>query len=531
VTLSPADRVRRGRVRRAIATVIIVAWAASIGGLVRRDVIRTPAQRLAEMAARVNPGNVFYTVDRDGRRYGWASFTIDTLADSVLKKSDTLSFLDEMVVEMGSGAQTERVAERMQVMLSRAFVLRRFAFDLDSGGVYTRTSGNLAGDSSIVVVKEQAGRPADTQRVAVTPPVLLPTVLPLAAVLRGTPKAGSHATYHTFDPRSLRSGDATVEIVAESLFTVDDSASMDVESGRWRSALRDTIRAWRVRASGAATFDGWIDAEGRPVAATRGDYAMRRMAYELSFENWRLDRKVARGAGAEFEVSDRSLIESGVPRADGPPQEMRVRMTAPSLRSFALESHRQTAEGNLVTVRAESDRDLTAAYTLPPTTPFRSVHAAELKAEPYIQTRVPVMLRAAMTIIRHERDPRALAEVLVKWVADSIARVATDATPDAVGTLTQRRGDVAHKAVLFAALARSLDIPTRVVSGVVHANGRFQYHVWNEVFLGTWVAVDPTLRQFPADAGHLQLLTGGAERRSELSRLLSTLHIEVLERR
>ena len=33
--------------------------------------------------------------------------------------------------------------------------------------------------------------------------------------------------------------------------------------------------------------------------------------------------------------------------------------------------------------------------------------------------------------------------------------------------------------------------------GLVHIRGSFYYHAWPEVWLGEWVAVDPTLGQAP----------------------------------
>ena len=44
---------------------------------------------------------------------------------------------------------------------------------------------------------------------------------------------------------------------------------------------------------------------------------------------------------------------------------------------------------------------------------------------------------------------------------------------------------------------------------VVAIDGRFYYHAWAEVMLQRWVGVDPTLGQFPTDATHLRLVTGG----------------------
>jgi hypothetical protein len=161
----------------------------------------------------------------------------------------------------------------------------------------------------------------------------------------------------------------------------------------------------------------------------------------------------------------------------------------------------------------------------------RSQFNNELRAEPGMQTRSGVMLRTALNIIGRQRTARAAVERLVRWTSDSIARVAMDSSPDAVNVLAERRGDVDEHAQLFAALARSVDIPTRIVTGLVYVNGKFYYHAWAEVFINGWVAVDPTFGQVPADAAHVRLMTGGFDSQARLMQLIGTLHIEVLEAR
>jgi hypothetical protein len=48
------------------------------------------------------------------------------------------------------------------------------------------------------------------------------------------------------------------------------------------------------------------------------------------------------------------------------------------------------------------------------------------------------------------------------------------------------------------------------------------------VWLGQWVAVDPTFGQFPADAAHLRFVIGGLARQVELVRLIGRLQLNVV---
>jgi hypothetical protein len=48
------------------------------------------------------------------------------------------------------------------------------------------------------------------------------------------------------------------------------------------------------------------------------------------------------------------------------------------------------------------------------------------------------------------------------------------------------------------------------------------------VWLGEWVAVDPTFGQYPADASHIRFIVGGLAQQVEIVRLIGNLDIDVL---
>ena len=96
-------------------------------------------------------------------------------------------------------------------------------------------------------------------------------------------------------------------------------------------------------------------------------------------------------------------------------------------------------------------------------------------------------------------------------------------------------GDCTEHTVLFIALARAAGIPARICSGVTFAKDAFYYHFWPEVYVGTWVQMDPTLGQNIADATHIQL--GGSTVESDnlmeyaegVFRTLNQLEIAIVE--
>jgi transglutaminase-like putative cysteine protease len=182
--------------------------------------------------------------------------------------------------------------------------------------------------------------------------------------------------------------------------------------------------------------------------------------------------------------------------------------------------------GDTVVIRREPDALLRASYRLPHAP--ESAFAAWLAPEPLIQSENPRIRAQARLLVNRLRDPGLAAERLVRWVHEVLRREVTDAVPNAVQAFETRRGDANEHAVLLVALARAAGLPARTAAGLLYLDGRFYYHAWAEVYLRDWVAVDPTLGQFPADAARLKLVTGGLARQIELLELVGTLNIEVL---
>jgi transglutaminase-like putative cysteine protease len=81
----------------------------------------------------------------------------------------------------------------------------------------------------------------------------------------------------------------------------------------------------------------------------------------------------------------------------------------------------------------------------------------------------------------------------------------------ALDVLSRKKAECQGHTYLYAAFARSLGIPTRVVNGIVYSQhySGFLYHAWAESLIGDhWITVDPTLVQLPADATHIKFVEG-----------------------
>jgi hypothetical protein len=205
-------------------------------------------------------------------------------------------------------------------------------------------------------------------------------------------------------------------------------------------------------------------------------------------------------------------------------------LTGVDLGGFELEGGRQRLRGDTLVVQQE---DWTAIRPDYDELPFPRLEFLEyLAPEPMIQSDDEEIVREAERISGWRafgrNDPMRTAQRLTMGVHGMLEKQITFSIPNATQVLESRQGDCNEHTVLFVAMARALGLPARTAVGLVYLDGAFFYHAWPEVWLGQWVAVDPTFGQYPADAAHLRFVTGGLAQQVEIVRLIGNLDIEVI---
>jgi transglutaminase-like putative cysteine protease len=511
--------------RRAVtALAVVVAWVAGIGMLVRREYFRPHIERLAEAALRVQPAAVFYAVLQGDRQVGFASSTIDTSSAMIEQR-------DYLVADIPIGGSVRRTEARTHVVLTRTLRVRTFDLDFSSDRSPMRVRGEVSGDT-VLTVMVGSGASIDTQRVALLGPILLPTLAPLAVALEEKPTIGRSYVLPLFDPAALAPRDVRIDVRAESLFVVNDSSVFDSATTRWRGVLPDTVRGWQIASQSGVGIAGWVDQQGRLVASSQFGFRLERRPYEVAFENWRLQTEGEAGDAARARPVDpaRDVLETTAiganKRLRTSMSEMRVRLSGASLQGFDLDGGRQRLLGDTLVVVRETAQALSPRYIA-----GDGSTRPDTRAEPFLEVAHPEIAALARRLAAGSRDPRVIAQRINAWVHDSLEKTVTIGIPSALHVLHTRRGDCNEHAQLFVALARAAGVPARVASGLAHVDGKFYYHAWPEVRLRSWVAVDPTFGQFPADAAHLRFVTGGFGRQVELLRLIGNLRIDVIETR
>jgi transglutaminase-like putative cysteine protease/tetratricopeptide (TPR) repeat protein len=149
-----------------------------------------------------------------------------------------------------------------------------------------------------------------------------------------------------------------------------------------------------------------------------------------------------------------------------------------------------------------------------------------LRSSARIDTTAPQVIKLAREIAGNERDGRKLAHKLGEWTFSHLKWKRVESSN--VETLASREADCLEHSELYVALARSLGLPARVVTGAAFSGGSFGAHAWVEIYLGRWVEVDPTWGMMDyVDSTHLRF--DGDTFASYA--MLNQLQLEVLEAR
>ena len=252
-----------------------------------------------------------------------------------------------------------------------------------------------------------------------------------------------------------------------------------------------------------------------------------------------MDRE-GRYAVADFSALPRStaityavLEPRGVPITDQQRLSsvvLRLRAKAPGpidnikddIKSATQTVEQKSATELLVTVAARTTGD-EKAVQLPVKDPE---FAPYLKATPEFASDKKEVIDQAREIAGNDRDAWSVARKLATWTNKNLEwKVVASASP--VDTLATREADCSEFSALFIAMARSLGLPARMVSGLAYSGSAFGGHAWVEVWAGRWIELDPTWGTAFVDATHIRNTTNSLI----TSAGLNLIDIEVVDAR
>jgi len=360
--------------------------------------------------------------------------------------------------------------------------LESFRYEYHLDGSRLAVAGERTGDA--LTVRTESDGTRTERRLPLGAPAVPASALALLPALRGL-NVGERARVAVFVGESQSLEQAELRALAYERSALFEGAALRVAT---------TLLGLET--------ETWYDAEARPLLETALRGAMisaleapsRAQAYlveaSLNKDEALLDFSLLRSAPVHEprRVAALTLVVEGVPAALEAPSASGQRCAREGARLECRVDRRAPA--------AAGDARQADPYLLPSL------------AAPSNERR---FLELAQSIAGGASGAQARIERLLAWIDANIAKAAVDAF-SAADVLRERRAECQGHAYLFAALARALGLPTRVVNGLVYSaeHGGFLYHTWNEVWLdgAGWRPVDATFVQPLADATHVALVVG-----------------------
>ena len=379
--------------------------------------------------------------------------------------------------------------------------------EMDTAGQHTVVLGEVQND--VLFLSTNIGG-QHTTNVLPAPPDNLTDALEEALFISPATQVGDTHEFSVFEPLLQQSLTAVCEVKSVSTRTLEGVPTSVFE-------VETKLDALGVTTTALVTEDGQVleDSIGGMFTMRLEDETT---AKDLDFVN---DVVVANAIRVEKEIEQPDDVVSLRAELSNLSdnlvlEDARQRFTALGDDSYMLEVRKETQEGAGVPV-GEVDAG-----------EFRDLLMPSL----FIQSTDPAIKTLAGEIVGEETRSFRIVEKLGRWVYANLEKEFTASLTNALDTLAARAGDCTEHSVLFVALARAAGVPARPVAGVVYSNdagGAFYFHQWAEVFVGGWVATDPTFDQPVADATHIKLVQGDLFEQTKIISAIQKLGIEILE--
>lgn len=419
----------------------------------------------------------------NGAKIGFTHLSLSPAEDA----ANRFDIRSEAVVRFRFLMVDKRVIFKTYDRVADDLSLERFAYDYDLDGNRLNLSGRVT-DGKLevdILTRGQASR----QTIPVEGPIYPTSIINLYPVLHGL-GLGRRYRYQVYDGETQ-----TVSTVTQKILAYEES---DLFPGR-AFKIKTRLHSQEVTT--------WVDEEGKPLL----EMALRGVLISgLESEDMAKEYLTQAAINKEEALLDFSLIKGNIPISE-PERATFMEVALHGIdEGFSVltdELQRCERQGEEVICRISTQRldDTEEALT-----------ANRVAAEPYLRPSfsVPSRNRVIRTIAREiTADARMTLDrirALIEWMQKNIEQEPVDVFT-ALDVLSGRKAECQGHAFLYAAFARALEIPTRVVNGIVYTRGYqgFLYHTWAESLVnGRWVPVDPTFGQLPADATHIKFIEG-----------------------
>lgn len=402
--------------------------------------------------------------------------------------------LERTKLKLSVMGQEKSIETLTQSNNSEDYSVRSFLFELLSEEHSYKVEGKVIGTELDIEVI--TGGEKKTESVHVPDGVYLPLSIGRVAVLKGL-EPGEVIQLPVYDPSVLSLLDATIRVEGTEKLNLPDFKG---------EAIKLSVKMWNLENIIWVDRSGWVVKELAPMGIemvrTSKENAMKREPRETL-----LEILTYYSIPSNIRISNPREVQLMVVELGGVDELLNIEDERQSIMSK-----------NPLRVRIVSRPQRAGEWK-----------EEDLSSTPLIQSDAKLIRQKAISIVEGASSDSVKVERLIQWMHTNIQKSPTVSFPSALDVLKSKEGDCNEHAVLFAALARSLGIPTRVCVGVVYQNGSFYYHAWDKVWISGWLTCDPTFGQVIADATHIKLLEGDLSNQLKVASVIGKLKIDVID--
>jgi hypothetical protein len=432
----------------------------------------------------------------------WGDDKVGYAVSKIKKAFKGYEIHEQGIMDLTVMGTPQRIDTQVTSKVDNAFMLNSFEFRMFSNLFSFQAKGTIKGKELHIDLLS-----GGSVKKSVIPlkeiPCLASSLKPM--MLADGLMVGKKLRYHVFDPSTMST--TPVEVLVEGIEEIS-LRSKQIECYR----IKSTFKGIALRS--------WIDDNGSTMKeeSPLGLMLIKESKADALTENWGETTK---------DLIAASAISINRPIMIADPSYLKVRIENINLEEFDLSSHRQKRAGDVLEITREKLSGVTT-YTIPyPQGDMKTYLAPTV----FLQSTDKTLVDKAQEIVGSERDPLEAATRIKEWVYRTIEKKPTLSIPSALDVLKVKVGDCNEHATLFVALCRAVGIPSKLSAGIVYNQGSFYYHAWADVFVGSWVSIDPTMDQLPVDATHICFVEGGLDKQLEIIKLIGVVTLEVMEYR
>ena len=430
-----------------------------------------------------------------GEKVGYSTTKTKRVGDLYEIFEDSLMFLNTL-------GTNQRIESKIKSVVNHDYSLRSFDFSLLSGPATFFLHGEVTGNALNLVMVSGKNTTRSTLPLKDIP-FLSNTLKPY--ILSQGLTEGKKISLPFFDPATLSSNDITIEVSGKEKILFSGKEIVVFK-------LKESYAG--IETLAFVSEAGEILKEEGPLGLT----LIKETHQQALSGEWMKKEKP--------DVAVTTAVPVNVPIKNARAVKfLKLRITNLPLNDFDLTEGRQSLQRDILEVRQEEPASL---KTFPLPYPNNDLQHY-LQPTPLIQSTDERIIIQAKSIVHGNPDAETAARKLLQWVFSTVKKKPTLSIPNALEVLDLKVGDCNEHTALFTALSRSLGIPTRICVGIVYLKDKFYYHSWPEIYLGQWVAIDPTFNQFPADATHIRLVIGDLSDQIKILSVAGKIKLEILE--